>query len=123
MSLIAAISILLILLYFSLPIRLKDVAIASAIFFSSLLCLTYLSRQIDLYLAWSGISILLLIMVWGMGTNRRAALAVIICAIAGVIMPVFGLLVPYSGITLGLAALLSVIWLTVHNWYGLLNSD
>lgn len=113
----------LILLYFSLPMNLKNVAIAAAIFFSSLLCLTYLSRVMDLYLAWSGISILFLILVWGMGTNLRAALAAIICAIAGAILPVLGLLVPYSGITLGLAGLLSVTWLAVHNWYGLLTSD
>jgi hypothetical protein len=111
----------LILLYFSLPMNLKSVAIASAVFFSSLFCLTYFSRAIDMYLAWSGISIVLLALVWGMGDNRRASLAAIICAISGAILPVYGLLVPYSGITLGIAGLLSVVWLAVHNWYGFLN--
>lgn len=36
----------------------------------------------------------------------------------GAVLPVFGLLVPFSGLTLSVAGLLSVIWLAVRHWYG-----
>ncbi|OCQ97945.1 hypothetical protein BCD67_02090 [Oscillatoriales cyanobacterium USR001] len=107
------------LLYLSMPMTLKDVAIAAGIFFACILSLTYLSRAIDPKLAWSSISLILLIMVWGLGNTKQARFAAIIATIAGGILPVFGLLVPYSGITLSLAALLSVIWLAIRHWYRL----
>ncbi|GGA05081.1 hypothetical protein [Okeania sp. KiyG1] len=108
----------LILLYFSLPLNLRDVAILGGIFFACLLTLTYFSRLIDAKFVWSLISPILLFLVWGLGSNRQASLAAIICTIAGGILPIFALLVPYSGLTLSIAGLLSIIWLVVRHWYG-----
>ena len=108
----------LILLYFSLPLSLRDVAILGGIFFACLLTLTYCSRLIDAKFVWSLISPILLFLVWGLGSTRQTFLAAIICTIAGGILPVFALLVPYSGLTLSIAGLLSVIWLVVRHWYG-----
>ncbi|MDJ1183779.1 hypothetical protein [Roseofilum casamattae] len=108
----------LILLYLSLPIYLRDVGIACAVFFACILALTYLSRVINAELAWCGISFILLGLAWGLGDNRRESLAAFIATVAGGVFPVLGLLVPYSGLTLSLAALLSVSWLAVHHWYG-----
>ncbi|MBW4561980.1 MAG: hypothetical protein KME32_12655 [Mojavia pulchra JT2-VF2] len=108
----------ILLLYLSLPMSLKNVAIAGGIFFACLLTLTYIGRLINPQFAWSIISLLLLALTWGLGSNRRASLAAIICTIAGAILPVFGLLVPFSGLTLSLAGFLSAVWLTVRHWYG-----
>jgi uncharacterized membrane protein YjjP (DUF1212 family) len=105
---------------------LKNVAIAASIFFACLLTLTYLSRFMNAQLAWAMISLILLTLTWGLGYNRSASLAAIICTIAGAVLPVFGLLVPFSGLTLSLAGLLSAIWLAVrhwYNWYGLQLED
>ncbi|NDJ22358.1 hypothetical protein GS682_12080 [Nostoc sp. B(2019)] len=111
----------ILLLYWSLPMSLKNVAIAGGIFFACLLALTYLGRLINAQLAWTIISLVLLILTWGLGSNRSASLAAIICTIAGTVLPVFGLLVPFSGLTLSLAGLLSAIWLAVRHWYGWYN--
>jgi hypothetical protein len=109
----------IILLYLSLPMNLKNVAIAGGIFFACLLTLTYLGRLINPQLVWTMISLILLTLTWGLGSNRRASLAAIVCTIAGAVLPVFGLLVPYSGLTLSLAGLLSAVWLAVRHWYSL----
>ncbi|MDZ7957524.1 MAG: hypothetical protein RMY34_06405 [Aulosira sp. DedQUE10] len=108
----------ILLLYLSLPMSLKNVAIAGGIFFACLLTLTYLGRLINAQLVWAMISLVLLTLMWGLGSNRRASLAAIICTIAGAVLPVFGLLVPFSGLTLSLAGLLSAVWLAVQHWYG-----
>ena len=109
----------ILLLYLSLPMTLKNVAIAGGVFFACLLTLTYLSRLISAPLAWTLISLTLLALSWGLGANnRRASLAALICTISGAVLPVFGLLVPYSGLTLSLAGLLSAVWLAVRHWYG-----
>lgn len=108
----------ILLLYLSLPMHLKNVAIAGGIFFACLLTLTYLGRLINPPLVWTMISLVFLSLMWGLGSNRRAALAAIICTLAGAVIPVFGLLVPFSGLTLSLAALLSAVWLAVQHWYG-----
>jgi hypothetical protein len=107
----------LLLLYLSLPMSWRNVALAGALFFACLLALTYLSRIMDVRAAWSGISLVWLILAWGLGTNRNASVAAIICTICGAIVPVLGLIVSYSGITLSLAGLLSVTWLMVRKWY------
>ncbi|MCU0537139.1 MAG: hypothetical protein MUD14_24910 [Hydrococcus sp. Prado102] len=107
----------LLLLYLSLPMTWRNVALAGALFFACILALTYLSRIMDVRVAWSGISLVLSILVWGLGTNRNASLAAIICTISGAILPVLALIISYSGITLSLAGLLSVTWLVVRNWY------
>ncbi len=107
------------LLYFSVPLSWRDVAIAGGIFFACLLTLTYFSRVMDVKLAWSLISLLMLALIWGLGKSKSARLAALIATIAGGILPIFGLIVTYSGFTLSLAGLLSVTWLAVHNWYGI----
>jgi hypothetical protein len=108
----------ILLLYLSLPMSFQNIAIAASIFFACLLTLTYVARLIDAQLAWAVISIILLVLTWGLGASRSNSLAAIICTIAGVIIPVFGLLVPFSGLTLSLAGLLSAVWLAVRHWYG-----
>ncbi|GAA6618430.1 hypothetical protein [Scytonema sp. NUACC26] len=108
----------ILLLYLSLPISLRNVAIAGGIFFACLLTLTYLSRLMSPPVAWTFISLILLFLTWGLGSNRNASLAAIICTISGAVFPIFGLLVPYSGLTLSLAGFLSAIWLAVRHWYG-----
>lgn len=108
----------ILLLYLSLPMSLKNVAIAAGIFFACLLTLTYLGRLINPQLVWLMISLILLALTWGLGSNRRASLAAIVCTIAGVVLPVFALLVPFSGLTLSLAGLLSAVWLAVRHWHG-----
>ncbi len=108
----------LLLLYLSLPLHLRDVAIAIGVFFACILSLTYLSRVLSGEIAWILISGILLGLAWGLGDNRRESSAALIATISGAVLPVLGLLVPYSGLTLSLAALLSVTWLAVHHWYG-----
>ncbi|MBD2386883.1 hypothetical protein [Cylindrospermum sp. FACHB-282] len=107
----------ILLLYLSLPMSLKNVAIAAGIFFACLLTLTYLGRLINAQLAWGMISLILLALTYGLGSTRQASLAAIVCTIAGAVLPVFGLLVPFSGLTLSLAGLLSAVWLAVRHWY------
>ncbi|MDJ1173985.1 hypothetical protein [Roseofilum capinflatum] len=106
------------LLYLSLPLQLRDVAIACGVFFACIFALTYASRVINPELSWILLSCVLLPLAWGLGDNRRESAAALIATISGAVLPVLGLLVPYSGLTLSLAALLSVIWLAVHHWYG-----
>ncbi|MGC9528885.1 MAG: hypothetical protein ACP5D7_25435 [Limnospira sp.] len=104
--------------YFSIPMGLKDTAIAAGIFFASLLMLTYTSRLVDPRLAWTVISGIWLLLMGGLGSNRWSAGAAIACTVAGGVLPVFALLVPYGGLTLGVVGLLSVAWLAVRHWYG-----
>lgn len=107
----------ILLLYLSIPMNLRNVAIAASIFFACILTLTYLSRFMNPVYSWVMISLILLTLSWGLGGNRSASLAAIICTIAGAILPVFGLLVPFSGLTLSVAGLLSTIWLAIRHWY------
>ncbi|MFO5528526.1 MAG: hypothetical protein ACLBM1_11980 [Cuspidothrix sp.] len=111
----------ILLLYLSLPTTLKNVAIVGGIFFACLLTLTYMTRVINAELAWLIISLVLLILIYPLGTNRRLSLAAIICTLVGVILPVFGFLIPFTGLTLSLAGLLSAVWLAVLHWYGWYN--
>ena len=108
----------ILLLYLSLPMSFKNIAIAASIFFACLLTLTYLARVMNAQLAWTLISIILLFLTWGLGVSRSASLAAIICTIAGAVLPIFGLLISFSGLTLSLAGLLSAVWLAVRHWYG-----
>ena len=108
----------LIVLYLSVPLCLKDVAIAAGVFFACILSLTYFSRVMNPSLAWFGISLILLGLSWGLGSTRQASWGAIAATIAGAVIPVFGLLIPYSGLTLSLAALLCAVWLAVRHWYG-----
>lgn len=107
----------ILLLYLSVPMNLKNVAIAGGLFFACLLTLTYMARVINAEIVWLIISLILLGLTYGLGANRRAGLAAIICTVAGAVLPIFGLLIPFSGITLSLAGLLSVAWLAIRHWY------
>lgn len=108
----------ILLLYLSIPMNLKNIAVAGGVFFACLLALTYTSRVMSPQFAWTLISLVLLVLTWGLGVNVRASLAAVICTIAGAVLPVFGLLVPYSGLTLSLAGFLSAVWLAVRHWFG-----
>jgi hypothetical protein len=109
----------LLLLCFSLPMRLQQISIAGLIFFAGMFALTYFSRLADSIYVWSLISGGLLFLVWGLGRNNwRVSLAAIICTILGLIFPVYGFLIGARGVMLSIAALLSVIWLAMRNWYG-----
>lgn len=107
------------LLCLSMPMRLSDLAIAGFGFFMGMFALTYFNRIIDPLLVWSGISVILLLLVWGLGRgNWRISLAAIICTIVGAIIPVYGFSIGSRGIVLSIAGVLSLIWLAARNWYG-----
>jgi hypothetical protein len=117
----------LVMLYLSVPMRLKDILISAGVAGTSILTLAYAMRLFKteltaIYatpeLVWPVIAILLLLSAWGLGKNFRTSLAAVICTIAGMILPVLAMLTTYQGAILSLAALLSVMWLVVMNWYG-----
>ncbi|MBD2136321.1 hypothetical protein H6F32_01680 [Anabaena sp. FACHB-1237] len=111
----------ILLLYLSLHINLKNVAIAGGIFFACLLTLTYSSRLINAEYAWIIISVILLSLICGLArglnsnthSNIQFYLAAIISTICGAILPVFAFLIPVTGLTLSIAGLLSVGWLSI----------
>ncbi len=107
------------LLCFSIPMGLQNIPIAGFVFFAGMFALTYFSRLADPLTVWSGISIGLLLLVWGLGRNHwRISLAAVICTIVGAIFPVYGLLLGSRGVILSVAGVLSVIWLAARHWYG-----
>jgi hypothetical protein len=117
----------LIMLYLSVPMRLKDIVVSAGVAAASILTLAYVARLfktdfIGVYatpeIIWPVISILILGSVWGLGKNFRTSLAAIICTIAGLILPILGLLTIYQGAVLSLAAMLSAMWLVIMNWHG-----
>ncbi len=116
----------LIMLYLSVPMRLKDIVVSAGVAAASILTLAYVARLFKtdftgVYatpeIIWPIISILILGSVWGLGKNFRTSLAAIICTIAGLILPILGLLTIYQGAVLSFAALLSAMWLVVMNWH------
>jgi hypothetical protein len=117
----------LVMLYLSVPMRIKDILISAGVAVTSILTLAYVMRLFKTELTgvyatpeiiWPVIAILLLGSAWGLGKNFRTSLAAVICTIAGIILPVLAMLTTYQGSILSLAALLSVMWLVVMNWYG-----
>jgi hypothetical protein len=109
----------LLLLCLSMPMQLQNIAIAGCVFLASMFALTYFSRLADPIYVWSGISIGLLCLVWGLGrSNWRVSLVAVVCTILGAILPVYSFLLGSRGVMLSIAALLSVIWLAARNWYG-----
>jgi hypothetical protein len=108
----------LLLLYFSIPMSVKNVAVCGAIFFAAILALAYLSRLMPGVLAWTLLSLGWLGLVWGLGKgHKRVSTAAIICTLLGAIVPIFGCLTGYRGLTASLAGILSVLWLALRNWY------
>ncbi len=109
----------LLLLCLSMPMRLENITIAGFLFFAGMFALAYFSRLADPLYVWSGISIGLLCLVWGLGrSNWRVSLVAVICTILGAILPVYSFLLGSRGVMLSIAALLSVVWLAARNWYG-----
>jgi hypothetical protein len=117
----------LVMLYLSVPMRIKDILISAGVAGTSILTLAYAMRLFKteitaVYatpeLVWPVIAILLLVSAWGLGKNLRTSLAALICTITGMVLPVLAMLTTYQGSILSLAALLSVMWLVVMNWYG-----
>jgi hypothetical protein len=105
----------LLLLYLTVPLRLQDVAIAAASFFACLLALTYASRLMDAKLAWGLLLWLLLLLGWQLGDRASLRWSGVIVTLSGAVLPVFAFLVPYTGLTLGLAGLMSAVWLLVQH--------
>jgi hypothetical protein len=117
----------LVMLYLSVPMRLKDIIISAGVTFTSIFTLAYVVRLFKTELTgvyatpeliWPVISVLILGSAWGLGKNFRTSLAAIICTIVGIVLPILGLLTVYQGMVISGSALLSVIWLVVMNWYG-----
>ncbi|MDV3348054.1 hypothetical protein QGP82_05090 [Leptothoe sp. LEGE 181152] len=104
----------LLLLYLTVPMRLQDVAIAAAIFFACLLSLTYASRLFDARVAWGLLLPFFLLFSIGLGTQQRKRWGVLTITLSGAVLPVAAMLVPYTGLTLGIAGLISVGWLIVR---------
>jgi hypothetical protein len=104
----------ILLLYISVDLKIRQVAIAAGLFFAFILTLTYLSRLTDPAPIWSIISLVFLALTVGLGHNKVTKASVIICTISGAIIPVLGLLVDYSGLTLSVGALLSTGWLAIR---------
>jgi hypothetical protein len=98
----------LLMLYCSMPVRLMDIVISAVVFFACLLGLTYASRLMDARWAWG--VLLWVLLVWGgqLGRSRVSGILITLCS---VVLPVAALLIPYTGMTLAIAALLSVLWL------------
>jgi predicted component of type VI protein secretion system len=63
----------------------------------------------NVQLAWTTISLVLLILAWGLESNRRAALAAVFVLLLGQCCPSWDQLVPLSGLTLSLASFLSAV--------------
>lgn len=101
----------LLLLYLTVPLRMRDVAVSAGIFFACLLCLTYASRLFDAKLAWALLMPILLLFGWSLGLQRQTRWGAAIVTFSGVVLPVLGFLVPYTGLTLGISGLISVGWL------------
>ena len=103
----------LLLLYLTAPMRLQDVAIAAGVFFACLLSLTYASRLFDPRLAWGLLLPVFLLFSYGLGSRQSKPWGIVIISLSGVVLPVMAMLVPYTGLTLGVAGLISVGWLIV----------
>jgi hypothetical protein len=117
----------LVLLYFSVPLRLRDVLITAGVAAAGVSTLAYGMRLFKTELTgvaatpelvWPVVAIFILLGAWGLGKDRRTKFAVIVCTITGLILPVFGLLSIYQGVFLSLAVILSAFWLVAINWYG-----
>lgn len=101
----------LLLLYLTVPLGLGDLMIAAAVFFASVLALTYLSRLGDARLVWGVLLWLLLAFGWGLGRQHHRRWNAIAMTLSGAVLPILALLVPYTGLTLSLAGVLAAVWL------------
>ena len=102
----------LLVLYLSVPLKPLQVIGSGGLFLAALLALTYFSRLIDPRLAWLLLSAFIAAIVWFQHRGHRWQ--ALLGTVSALILPVMAMLVPYTGLTLGLAALLSILWLTVQ---------
>ncbi|HEY9794419.1 MAG TPA: hypothetical protein V6D30_02160 [Leptolyngbyaceae cyanobacterium] len=72
------------------------------------------SRLLDAKFAWGLLLPILFVFGWGLGTRRRARWGAVVVTFSGAVLPVFGFLVSYTGLTLGIAGLISAGWLMVQ---------
>ncbi|WP_204368659.1 hypothetical protein [Neosynechococcus sphagnicola] len=98
----------ILLLYLTVPLRWQEGAIAGAIFFACLLSLTYASRWMDAKLAWGCLLWVLLLFGWGLGTQHQSRWQVVVVTLSGAVLPIGGCLVASTGLTFGIAGLISV---------------
>lgn len=101
------------LLYFSGPWELRDTVVSSALFFAILLCLTYLSRVADVLAVWGGLIMPVLGSAWFLGKRHQRAGTTLIVTLGGFILPIAAFLVPYTGLSLSVASLVSVVALFI----------
>ncbi|HEY9839988.1 MAG TPA: hypothetical protein V6D23_06030, partial [Candidatus Obscuribacterales bacterium] len=94
------------------PLKPLQVIGSGGLFLAALLALTYFSRLIDPRLAWLLLSGFIAAIVWFQHRGHRWQ--ALLGTVSALILPVMAMLVPYTGLTLGLAALLSILWLTVQ---------
>jgi hypothetical protein len=117
----------LLLLHFSVPLRLRAVATASFMLFTAILAFTYGNRiaietisspYVTPVAVWLAISIVLLPLVWSLGNRWRVSLAIAICTIIGVTLPVLALITSQTGVILAIAGLCASLWLAIRSGYG-----
>lgn len=103
----------LMLLYLTGKMEFEDSLIAAALFFAILLSLTYFSRLGDAKLIWGLLLPIPLLFAWGLGRKRQTPWLTLGATLAGVILPVAGFLLSYTGITLAISGLLSIVLLLI----------
>lgn len=101
----------ILLLYFTIEVRASQILVYGSFMLAAVLALTYLGRLLDPRLAWSGLALLVLLMVWLQDPDQ--GLKALPGTAAGLLLPILALLLPLSGLTLGIAALLSALWLAM----------
>ncbi|GAB4217178.1 MAG: hypothetical protein OHK0012_21000 [Synechococcales cyanobacterium] len=104
------------LLYLSGPRSLRDPVVLTGCFGATLVLLTYLSRFSHPGIAFVVAAAVLLLLVAGMGRDPQQSAALILCTLCGVVLPILALMVPFTGITLAVAAVLSMAWLVVKTY-------
>lgn len=99
----------LLLLYFTVPLKPAQILVYGADMLAAILALTYFGRLAPPLPVWLGLALFVLLLVWLQ--DRQQGLKALPATVAGLLLPVLALLIPYSGLTLGVAGLLSALWL------------
>lgn len=102
----------LLLLYLTVPRSPLQVLASGGLFIAALVSLTYLSRLIEPLMAWPLLSLFVAAMIWLQHRGHRWQ--ALLGTLTALLLPVFALMTRYAGLFLGLAALLSILWLTLH---------